>query len=495
VAGELFREAAQAATEQKVPLVAIYMTGGARQHENSAALYQMPSLIKAINKFTDSNPDLPVVSVLLGQVWGGVTASSMPRGTVRIAYTGTRMGFAGSRVIKSSRGSTMSLEEIEAAQRAEAHAIKRNVDVLVEDSDELVDVIGGLIGRLKDHAKRDKHPFNEAVLQEQALRPELQKITGREIKVGDKPIISSLRWVRRTEKGTTYVVEPRGEDPKLSEEDRLYERYRNILHDASRPDADMFISYALRDPVQFYNRFVDPKGNIYYPRFIAAIGNIGLQPFLVLGHQASFIKNGDTYSKYPSIPNTNDFRYALRWLKKGMDFKLPLITITDTLGAEASIEAEHGGQFDQIAEFLDIYDRYPAPIISLIPGILGSGGGLTAGTRADAQAMTERALMMVAETRSAASIVYGENPTPKQERLTMLGLGPSSETQLINGLIDRVVPEYPSPYQTVMAMRNYVIETYGSLQSMRTLRRRREERDKNVQAFDTIVSTATIAVD
>ena len=103
VSGEKFQAAADLAISKKLPFVSVYASSGVRQHENFAGLTQMTRMVEAIRNYKD-RVDLPHVAVLLGNVWGGVSASAVPNADLIVATSGTNFGFAGPNVIEAFEG-------------------------------------------------------------------------------------------------------------------------------------------------------------------------------------------------------------------------------------------------------------------------------------------------------------------------------------------------------------------------------------------------------
>ncbi len=473
VAGEKLLQAIELAEATKRPLITIYSSGGARQDENGRALYQMERGVVALEALKEKAPHVPNVAVLLGEVWGGVTASSMPRADLRIAYTGTQMGFAGGRVIAAQENR----EVAEGAQRVEVHALQRNIDVLVHNTSELTQYLGSFLS--VDSAQTPK--FDGSIIPPtQLVGPDGEQ---RFFRFSQNIIAPPLYEDNQRDAHITISAEPRHERniadlyatelaAGKTEADAqqtaigqmLTDRYRNLLFDVARPDTEMVLQQAFQDVVPLYNHFYDKdRGEYIYPSIIAGIGRIGMRSFMVAGDQPSYrIVDGEV-SKILSTPKPSDLKYLLRMVNLGDRLQLPLILLTDTPGAEPSLQSELQGQFEDIANILARYRTYGQPIMSIITGLQGSGGGLVTSPRGDSLAVLSKGLMTVAEPGAASVIVYGANATPQNRTDTILALSPSSEAQHEIGLVDTVVSEADSPYETVAAIRQHIIDTYSHL--------------------------------
>jgi acetyl-CoA carboxylase carboxyl transferase subunit beta len=100
VVGEIFVMAAEKALEDRVPLISVASSGGARMHEGIISLMQMAKTSGAVAKFR--NNGLPYISILADPTFGGVSASFAMLGDVIIAEPKSLIGFAGPRVIEQT---------------------------------------------------------------------------------------------------------------------------------------------------------------------------------------------------------------------------------------------------------------------------------------------------------------------------------------------------------------------------------------------------------
>jgi acetyl-CoA carboxylase carboxyl transferase subunit beta len=96
VVGEKVARAAEYALAQRLPLVVVSASGGARMQEGTLALMQLAKTIGAIERLRAAG--VPFVSVLSDPTTGGVFASFAVLGDVNIAEPNALIGFAGARV-------------------------------------------------------------------------------------------------------------------------------------------------------------------------------------------------------------------------------------------------------------------------------------------------------------------------------------------------------------------------------------------------------------
>lgn len=102
VVGEKIARAIDRAYQQKIPLVIISQSGGARMMEGAFSLMQMAKTSARLARLSDAN--IPYISVLTDPTTGGVTASYSMLGDLNIAEPNALIGFAGPRVIKQTIG-------------------------------------------------------------------------------------------------------------------------------------------------------------------------------------------------------------------------------------------------------------------------------------------------------------------------------------------------------------------------------------------------------
>jgi acetyl-CoA carboxylase carboxyl transferase subunit beta len=100
VVGEKVTRAIEKALAEKLPLVVVSCSGGARMMEGALSLMQMAKISAALARLHEAG--LPFLSVLTDPTTGGVTASFAMLGDLNIAEPGALIGFAGPRVIEQT---------------------------------------------------------------------------------------------------------------------------------------------------------------------------------------------------------------------------------------------------------------------------------------------------------------------------------------------------------------------------------------------------------
>ena len=477
VSGEKFQAAADLAIAKKLPFVSVYASSGVRQHENFAGLTQMTRMVEAIRHYKEK-VDLPHVAVLLGNVWGGVSASAVPNADLIVATSGTNFGFAGPNVIEAFEGTAVPTD----SQSAEANLLDRNIDVVLPDVAELVWYLGAVFSST---AKPDRHNAltrETPVMIRNVSAPDQRRDFGFGAVGIHGPRFDDARGL------ATLPAAPSRAAAEEGDPDALVEQYQDLMTDANRVDLEFIVQFGFSEAVAVYN-YVQEAEVRRYPAIVGAFAKIGAQPFVIVGTQPSYQRIGDTVIKRPSNPAPEDFAFMERMLEMGERLRLPALFVTDTLGAKPTLESERRGQSRAIARSILKGIDYSEPVISLVAGALGSGGGLATTPMADHVMMLEKAMAYVAEPRSAASILYKTpNPTRDQVKTTLETMRSTAKDQLDLGLIDEVVAEDANPFVTVQRLHVAILRAYVELSELseRRLRSRRQERIRGLRAFDII---------
>jgi acetyl-CoA carboxylase carboxyl transferase subunit beta len=134
VVGEKVTRAAERASAERLPLVIVSCSGGARMMEGTLSLMQMAKISAALARLDEAR--LPFVSVLTDPTTGGVTASFAMLGDLNLAEPGALIGFAGPRVIEQ----TIRQKLPDGFQRAEFLLEHGMLDMVV-DRREMKDVL------------------------------------------------------------------------------------------------------------------------------------------------------------------------------------------------------------------------------------------------------------------------------------------------------------------------------------------------------------------
>jgi len=100
VVGEKITRIVEYGTANKLPVVIVTASGGARMYEGMISLMQMAKTSGALERHAEAK--LPYIVIMTHPTTAGVTASFASLGDLILAEPGALIGFAGRRVIKET---------------------------------------------------------------------------------------------------------------------------------------------------------------------------------------------------------------------------------------------------------------------------------------------------------------------------------------------------------------------------------------------------------
>ncbi|MBV9793183.1 MAG: acetyl-CoA carboxyl transferase [Actinobacteria bacterium] len=138
-AGERLTRAAERATADRLPLIALPASGGTRMQEGTLAFLQMVKITGAVTAHRRAH--LPYLVYLRHPVTGGVFASWASLGHLTLAEPGALIGFLGPRVYEALAGQPFP-PGVQTAENLAAHGL---IDAVVAP-----DQLGAYVGRVLD---------------------------------------------------------------------------------------------------------------------------------------------------------------------------------------------------------------------------------------------------------------------------------------------------------------------------------------------------------
>lgn len=146
VVGERITRLFERCHHEKLPVVLLHASGGARMQEGILSLMQMAKTVSALARFRECRK--PFISVCLHPTTGGVAASTAFLGDVNVVEPGALIGFAGPRVIEG----TIRQKLPAGFQRSEFLLEHGMIDTIVPRS-EMKSGISGIVRLLSDGGK------------------------------------------------------------------------------------------------------------------------------------------------------------------------------------------------------------------------------------------------------------------------------------------------------------------------------------------------------
>ena len=183
VVGEKITRAIERGLEQKIPVVVVSASGGARMYEGILSLMQMAKTSAALARLAKAR--IPYFSVLTNPTMAGVMASYATLGDVIIAEPKALIGFAGRRVIKETTRADLP----EGFQTAEFLLDRGLIDQIVhrhQMRDKLITLIGHL-----GHALPSKSPMKKRTKPATPKKPPVSKIAAK------KPATSTRKSTKK----------------------------------------------------------------------------------------------------------------------------------------------------------------------------------------------------------------------------------------------------------------------------------------------------------
>jgi acetyl-CoA carboxylase carboxyl transferase subunit beta len=375
VVGEKIANAFEKATKHRIPLVSVTASGGARVQEGMLSLMQMAKVAAAASRHNSEG--LAFVSILCDPTFGGVTASFASLGDIIVAEPGAQIGFVGPRVIKQTTG---------IAPPADSHRAETLLDA-------------GLI----------------------------------DLVVARKDLRTLLVYLLSHLKNKKFKSDRRENVPRVSKRDRLLAwQHVSLARHAGRPTASHYIA-------QMSTHFLELHGDRWGGDDRAIIGGIadidGETVVIIAQERGETPKEKEVCHGGMAFPE--GYRKASRLMQLAAKFRIPVITLIDTPGAQATYESERRGIAHALATNLAAMVSLPTPIVSAIIGQGGSGGAIALGV-ADRVLMLEHAIYSVISPEAAASILYRDIRQAEgvSERLKI-----TARDLLDLHVIDTIVPE------------------------------------------------------
>ena len=403
VVGEKVATALETAARRDLPMIALVTGGGARVQEGVLALMQMAKTVTAANRLREK--ELPFIVVLANPSTGQAYASFANLADIIIAEPGSLIGLSPLRTLREVSKTPLPLD----AHTAEAH-----------------------LG----------HGLLDSVVDREALQPRLSILL--QILTAQKHSNGNLKELLKTEIETPESAEP-------------WEAV-TIARDAERPLALNYMR-AMLDP------FVELHGDRLNSDDRSIVGGVGFlsgEPVAIIGQQRRSPVGGERNHVYP-----DGLRKAHRMIELSTRFKLPLVTLVDTQGADPGLEAEEQGIGNAIAKTLSMMADAPTPIVSVIIGEGGSEGALALG-------LSDRILMQQFAIYSPITLnnnLGGSYPDHRLDReaaeALMLTAGDCVELGIVDGIVrEPQSGSHTNPKEAALALQTSLLKELAGLSKL-----------------------------
>jgi acyl-CoA carboxylase subunit beta len=441
VVGEKVTRAAEHALAERIPLIVVSASGGARMQEGTLALMQLAKTLAALERLSAAG--VPYLSVLSDPTTGGVFASFAAVGDVNLAEPNALIGFAGSRV---SAG-TIAQELPDGFQRSEflfEHGFIDRVVTRGELRGELIALLRLLPVRLDPTL-----PPPAAATEPDAAgfwpRSFLSSLAER---VGD--------LANGTDgNGTT--------PPELTADpsEAVWARVQ-LARNLRRPRTLEFVEEMTDD-------FVELHGDRLFgddAAMVVGLARLDGRRIVVIGQQ----KGDDTDENIRrnfGMPHPEGYRKAMRAMELAERFGLPVVTFVDVPGAHPGPESEERGIAESIARSVGLMSRLRTPIVTVITGEGGSGGALAIAV-GDVVIALENAVYSVISPEGCAAILWR---TADEAQAAAVAMRMTAADQQGLGVVDIVVPEpgegaHAEPAETARRLKAILVDRLAALDAM-----------------------------
>ena len=403
VVGEKVSMAFENAARRGIPAVAVVSGGGVRIQEGVLSLMQMAKTVTAANRLRDG--EVPFIVVLANPSTGQAYASFANLADVILAEPGSLIGLSPLRTLREVSKTPLPLD----AHTAEAH-----------------------VG----------HGLLDNVVDRENLQPRIASIL--QILTAQKHGKSNHKNLLKSEPEECDEVEP-------------WEAM-TAARNSERPQASSYFRSIL-DP------FIELRGDRLNSDDRSVVTGIGFMDGLavaVIGQQRRTLVEGDRYHVFP-----DGLRKAQRLIDLASRFKLPLVTLIDTQGADPGLEAEEQGIGNAIARTLSSMLTVPTPMVSVVIGEGGSEGALALG-------LSDRILMQQFAIYSPISVNHTLGAAHHDymlDREAAEALMLTAHDCLELGIADEVVPEpdggsHVDPHEASAVLQTAILANIFQLSKM-----------------------------
>ena len=403
VVGEKVSMAFENAARRGIPAVAVVSGGGVRIQEGVLSLMQMAKTVTATNRLRGE--EVPFIVVLANPSTGQAYASFANLADVILAEPGSLIGLSPLRTLREVSKMPLPLD----AHTAEAH-----------------------VG----------HGLLDDVVDRENLQPRIASIL--QILTAQKHGKSNHKNLLKSELEECDEVEP-------------WEAM-TAARNSDRPQASAYFRSIL-DP------FIELRGDRLNSDDRSVVTGIGFMDGLavaVIGQQRRPLVEGERYHVFP-----DGLRKAQRLIDLASRFKLPLVTLIDTQGADPGLEAEEQGIGNAIARTLSSMLTVPTPMVSVVIGEGGSEGALALGL-SDRILMQQFAIYSPISVNHTLGAVHHDHML---EREAAEALMLTAHDCLELGIADEVVPEpdggsHVDPHEASAVLQTAILTNLFQLSKM-----------------------------
>ncbi len=253
--------------------------------------------------------------------------------------------------------------------------------------------------------------------------------------------------------------------------------------------------YTLDYVDMIFTDFIELHGDRHFADDLAIVGGFARlegEPVMVVGTQ----KGRDVKSNMErnfGMAFPEGYRKALRIMKVGAKFSLPIFIFIDTAGAYPGMAGEERHVAEAIAYNMRELFTLPVPIVVTVIGEGGSGGAIGIGV-GDRILILEHAYYSVISPEGCAAILWKDRShAPRAAEALKL----TAKDLLGLGIVDEIVPEplggaHSDPKRMAETLKGYLIKNLIELKQLTTptLLNRRYDKFRNMGRFEVADTTS-----
>ena len=245
-------------------------------------------------------------------------------------------------------------------------------------------------------------------------------------------------------------------------DNKLREIYSNLsrwqrVQLARHPERPFSMDYI----EEITTEFVELHGDRSFADDTALVGGIGKingQSLVLIGQQKGRNTKDNLYRNF-GMMRPEGYRKALRLIKLGEKFNIPIVALVDTPGAYPGIGAEERGQGEAIARNLMEMAKLNVPILAIVIGEGASGGALGIAI-CDRLVMLENTWYSVISPEGCASILW-HDAKRAPDAADAMKVTPDDLKEI--GICDRIVEEpvggaHREPDTMTTILKNVILE-------------------------------------
>ena len=245
-------------------------------------------------------------------------------------------------------------------------------------------------------------------------------------------------------------------------DNKLREIYSNLsrwqrVQLARHPERPFSMDYI----EEITTEFVELHGDRSFADDTALVGGIGKingQSLVLIGQQKGRNTKDNLYRNF-GMMRPEGYRKALRLMKLGEKFNIPIVALVDTPGAYPGIGAEERGQGEAIARNLMEMAKLNVPILAIVIGEGASGGALGIAI-CDRLVMLENTWYSVISPEGCASILW-HDAKRAPDAADAMKVTPDDLKEI--GICDRIVEEpvggaHREPDTMTTILKNVILE-------------------------------------